>query len=233
MKNKRIMILSIILNVILLIVVCNFATNNVKISNSTYKIKEMNESTQITDLNNQINALNTEHTDYMNYIQSCKIQIASALTNEGVATSDQAKLETMAENIGKIFTERTKLDSDVAATADNITQGKQAYVNGELITGTGMDIDTTVKGTSFSFDKWTGGDNFYNVPTFGCTLTVKSVVASDSDVPSQTYLKKYDGTTVKFKLSANSSYTIDGKIYKSVSIRRLGASGNSITFKWS
>ena len=73
---------------------------------------------------------------YMNYIQTCKTKIATALTNEGVATSDQAKLETMAENISKVLQART---NKATATADNITQGKTAWVNGKLITGNGTD----------------------------------------------------------------------------------------------
>ena len=96
----------------------------------------MNESTQVTDLNNQINALNTEHTEYLNYIQTCKTKIATALGNEGVTTSNDATLETMAGNISRVLKERTK---NATATADNITAGKTAYVNGELITGNGAD----------------------------------------------------------------------------------------------
>ena len=37
----------------------------------------------------------------MNYIQTCKTQIATVLTNKGVETSDQETLETMAANIAK------------------------------------------------------------------------------------------------------------------------------------
>ena len=42
----------------------------------------------------------------------------------------------MANNISKIFTERTKLDTTIAATENDIIEGKQAYVNGKLVTGT-------------------------------------------------------------------------------------------------
>lgn len=224
MKNKRIMILSIILNVILLIVVYNFATNNVKISNSTYKIKEMNESTQITDLNNQINALNTEHTDYMNYIQTCKNQIASALTNEEVPTSNQVTLEKMAENIGKIFTERTKLDSDVAATADNITQGKQAYVNGVKIIGTnkeeiklekiGSYTGNTTINTTYGEEKT--ADNFIIVATH-LQIQGSSYTNGRTDWITSTINKTYNNGTLTITGAENynnwsSNSTIRGKI---------------------
>ena len=137
-KEKCIILILLVIIIILIGSNINFILQkNSIVKNNKQTIKEMNESTQITDLNNQINALNTEHTDYMNYIQTCKATIASVLTNEGVETFENETFGKMAENIGNIFSQRTKLDESVAATADNISEGKQAYVNGELITGTG------------------------------------------------------------------------------------------------
>ena len=134
MKKERSIILVLCIIIIILIgIICLFINEKDVINNKKMIIKEMTQSTLETDLNNQINALNTEHTDYMNYIQTCKTKIATALTNEGVTTSDQETLETMATNIGKVLEARTR---DATAIADNISEGKTAYVNGELITGT-------------------------------------------------------------------------------------------------
>ena len=135
MKNKKILIISLIIVIILLSIQLVLSKNKI-INISKKTIKEMSSTTQETELNNQINSLNTEHTEYMNYIQTCKNQIAAAITNEGVETSEEATFETMAENISNVLQARTK---DATATADNITEGKTAYVNGQLITGTGVD----------------------------------------------------------------------------------------------
>ena len=139
MKKEKIIISLIIVNITLLAIICKLVTNNIKISKTTQKMQEMNANTEIIDLNNQINLLNTEHTEYMNYIQTCKRKVATALTNEKVETLEDATLETMAANIAKVLQART---SDATAIADNITEGKTAYVNGELITGTGTDNNT-------------------------------------------------------------------------------------------
>ena len=150
-KNIKILLTITIITIILLVgVIINLISNNkTQLLNKSQIIKEMSSSAQETELNNQINALNAEHTEYMNYVQTCKTQIATALTNEGVPTSNEAKLETMAENISKVLQART---ADATATADNITEGKTAYVNGELIIGTGADNEqaNNIKITGYS-----------------------------------------------------------------------------------
>ena len=99
-------------------------------------IKGMDESAQVKELNSQITQLNTAHTDYMNYIQECKTQIATELTNEGVSTSSDDLLETMATNISKVVQVKT---SNATATAEDIAEGKTAWVNGVEIIGTKQD----------------------------------------------------------------------------------------------
>ena len=106
------------------------------IQNKTQIIKEMTQSENETNLQAQINQLNKSHKDYSTNVQAYKKQIAEAITNQGVSTSENATAEVISDNISKILQTRT---SNATATAANITEGMTAYVNGQLIIGTGTD----------------------------------------------------------------------------------------------
>ena len=142
--KKNIKVCLIFFTILLLVLIINFSIilNKTGIIEKEKQIqKEMRESTQVSDLQTQINKLIASHTEYANYVQRCKSQLASTISDEGVSTSENDTFEKIVTNIGDIFVQRTKLDESVAATADNISEGKQAYVNGELITGNGKDIE--------------------------------------------------------------------------------------------
>ena len=135
MRKNKVISLLIIIN-LLLIGVCLKNNSNIVLSGEKQIIKEMTE----IEYESKLTELNKSHEDYATNVQNYKKQIAEAITNQGVSTSEDATSSEIAKNIEKIFETRT---SNADATAANITKGKKAYVNGELVTGTGVDNDNS------------------------------------------------------------------------------------------
>ena len=151
MKNKK-MIVFLIINIILIGIICSLISIKKNLIKEKQVIKEMSESTQISDLQNQINQLNASQEEYAKNIQRYKAKLATAITNQKVTTSENATIDEMVTNIGNILQARTK---DATATADNITAGKTAYINGELIEqdfkyqGYTQDLKVTLKSDEY------------------------------------------------------------------------------------
>ncbi len=150
-RNKGITMISLVVTIIVLIILAGVSINMVIGDNGiitiAQKAKENTELARIEE-EEQLNNLYEEFqnsggiiddgsdTEAIEKLENFKKIIATAITNEGVLTAETDTAETMAENIGKIMKEQTK---NATATADNITEGKTAYVNGELIIGSGAD----------------------------------------------------------------------------------------------
>lgn len=153
------------------IIISLLINQNFMIGKGINVIKQKSETEQVTNLQKQLDELNVTQTKYADYIQGCKTQIATALTNEGIVTEDEEKLETMAENISKILQVRT---SNATATGEDILEGKTAYINGELIIGTmvnkGMSTVTTI-------DSSYGGSGVYS---FTIDTTIDSLILVSS-----------------------------------------------------
>ena len=184
MKKKRI-ILSIISSIILIGFICNFSNIDRNIKKEKQIIKEMSESIEITNLNNQINLLNAEHIDYANYIQTCKTKIATALTNEGVETSSDSTLEAMSENISKILQARTK---DATATANDILEGKTAWINGEKISGINKGYDI---GYNDGFNKGKA-----SIENFVITFPVDTAWVTSKSINISSYYENYSSISI-------------------------------------
>ncbi|MFR2533614.1 MAG: hypothetical protein ACLTEH_00140 [Clostridia bacterium] len=84
---------------------------------------------QLSDVNGNIN---TGDSEAVEKLLAFKKVIAQAITKEGVSTKETDSAEVMVSNIEKILAQRTK---DATATAEDITQGKTAWVNGNKIAG--------------------------------------------------------------------------------------------------
>ena len=97
MKGKKIIIISILVNILLTGIIYNLIKKDY-LNNEKIIVKAMTEG----EYENYITTLHQSHEDYAKYIQTCKEQIARAITDMGVETSQDENLEKMADNIRNI-----------------------------------------------------------------------------------------------------------------------------------
>ena len=128
MKSRKIIILLIIVNVVLVGIIYSFITRKDNIIIGKQIIKDMSE----TEYETQITQLNKSHEEYANTINEYKFKIAEAITNKGISTEITATADIVVENIEKILEVGT---SDATATESDISSGKTAWVKGKLIIG--------------------------------------------------------------------------------------------------
>ena len=131
-ESKLILVIIILISLLMVLSINLILNSKVALINGKQIIKEMTEG----EYESQLTELNKSHEEYHLQVQENKQKIATAITNQKVATSQDDTIDQIVTNIGKILQAGT---ADADATADNITAGKKAYVNGKLITGTGAD----------------------------------------------------------------------------------------------
>ena len=187
-REKGITLVSLVVTIIILIILAGVSINLTlgdngiitisKRAKENIELAKIEEEKELNELYTQLESdgVNSGGTTYDSIakLTEFKRKIAEAITNQKVETLPDATADTMSENIGKILQART---ADATATADNISEGKTAYVNGELITGNGKDNDTSYEngkndssgtkgitdlgtGTSFDVSSYEGYQNF-------------------------------------------------------------------------
>ena len=202
MKNKKILIILIIVTLVLSMQLVLSKNKIMNISKKT--IKEMSSTTQETELNNQINTLNAEHTEYMNYIQACKIKIATAITNQGVYTSENDTVEIMISNIEKILQTKEKTIIQGIGTQTTFYNNTNEFLN---INGLTAEETYTIILSMYG-DNLTSGDMLQNI-TFS-NATVDSIIYNESIVcgtgRGQIYIAKITCTSDIINIVATYPY---------------------------
>ena len=153
-KQKGVTLVALLVTIIVLIILAGISINLLLGDNGIITIaKKAKENTELakieeeTELNELYAQLETEGSNSGNLpydsiakLTEFKTAIANAIDEAGGIKPDiTAETSVFADNIKGIVKEVTK---NATATADNISEGKTAWVNGELITGTGKDNET-------------------------------------------------------------------------------------------
>ena len=145
-KEVGISLVSLVTTIIILIILAGISMNTlvgdngiitkVQQAKENILLAQEEEAKQLNQLYSQLNYIKGNagdiEADAVDKLLNFKKVIATAISNEGITTQENDSAEVMANNIGKILEERTK---NATATAENISSGKTAWVNGQLIIG--------------------------------------------------------------------------------------------------
>ena len=150
-NNKGVTLVALVVTIIVLIILAGISINLVlgnngiitiaKKAKENTELAKIEEETQLNELYTQLESSGTTsggtNYDAIAKLTEFKTAIANAIDEAGGIRPDTtAETAVFADNIKGLVKEVTK---DATATADNISEGMTAWVNGVKITGTGVD----------------------------------------------------------------------------------------------
>ena len=198
-KDQGITLISLVVTIIVLIILAGISINLIlgqdgiinkaKQAKQNMELATIEEQEQLNEIYNQMGTQINSSSSIGNggdelKINDFKIAIADYIAEAGGIRPEQTDdTETFGERIKGIVKEVTK---DASASAENISSGKTAWINGELVTGTGADVENAYNNGYAEGLKQASNSNAeiqytYHTHTSGCYTTENVSIVSYSE----------------------------------------------------
>ena len=240
-NNKGVTLVALVVTIIVLIILAGISINLIlgdngiitiaKKAKENTELAKIEEETELNELYNQLEAegSNSEKLPYDSIakLTEFKTAIANAIEEAGGIKPDiSSETAVFANNIKGIVKEVTK---NATATAEDIAEGKTAWVNGEEITGTGKTNSGSTPNQQFYAYHWNSdGSNYTAQGMYDVSSYNKVKITITKDQPNGTI--KISSNT-KTLLSTNcsslsSEYTFDVSNDTQITIARVYTYGS-------
>ena len=242
-SNNGVTLVALVVTIIVLIILAGISINLILGDNGIITIaKKAKENTELAKIEEEteLNELYTQLEnnggtsggtiyDAIAKLKEFKTAIANAIGKAGGIKPDvSAETNVFENNINGIVKEVTK---SATATAEDISSGKTAWVNGNEITGTGkssenegLTIPTLVTAGNGSPG---GADLTLNTENYS-KLTIDSISFAAYVIDSEVIIYGNDKSKILYQLIDTNRYDFRGKTYNDISIDVSGCNNISI-----